>query len=51
MPEIKTEWQKRREKMLADKIDVTAFLVWFIDNYPGSVRTMKTNPEYQFTFK
>ncbi|MEW6506993.1 MAG: hypothetical protein AB1432_04520 [Bacteroidota bacterium] len=26
---LKEEWQRRREKMLADKIDVTAFLVWF----------------------
>ena len=31
--------------MLEDKIDVTAFIVWFIENYPGSVKIMKDNPK------
>lgn len=48
---IKEEWQKRRQKMLADKIDVTAFLVWFVENYPESVRIIREQPEYQFNFK
>jgi predicted glycosyltransferase len=43
-PGIKEQWQQKREKMLADKIDVTAFLVWFIENYPDSQRIMKENP-------
>ncbi|MBK6912289.1 MAG: DUF354 domain-containing protein [Ignavibacteriales bacterium] len=51
MPNLKEEWQKRRMKMLADKIDVTAFMVWFIENYPESVKVMKENPEYQERFK
>ena len=50
-PNIKEEWQKRRAKMLADKIDVTAFMVWFIENYPNSVKVMKENPEYQYRFR
>lgn len=29
----KKEWQKKREKMLKDKIDVTKFMVEFIENY------------------
>lgn len=29
-------FQLRRAQMLADKIDVTAFFVWFIENYPKS---------------
>ena len=33
--------------MLADKIDVTAFLAWFVENYPGSAKIMKENPDYQ----
>ncbi len=33
-PNIKEEWQKRRQKMLSEKIDVTAFMVWFVENYP-----------------
>jgi uncharacterized protein len=48
---IKEEWQERRKKMLEDKIDVTAFMIWFIENYPGSFRIMKTNPDYQYNFK
>jgi len=48
---IKEEWQKRRMKMLSEKIDVTAFMVWFIENYPKSVKVMKENPEYQYRFK
>ena len=49
--DLKAEWQRRRIKMLEDKIDVTAFMVWFVKNYPDSVRIMKENPEYQFNFK
>lgn len=48
---IKEEFQRRRHTMLADKIDVTAFFVWFIENYPESVRIMKENPDYQLRFK
>jgi len=35
MPRIKEEWHRRREKMFNDKIDVTDFLVRFVENYPG----------------
>ena len=50
-PNILDEWQKRRNKMLSEKIDVTAFLVWFVENYPESVKVMKETPEYQYSFK
>ncbi len=51
MPELYHEWQKRRRKMLKDKIDVTAFMVWFIENYPRSVNIIKKYPKYQCNFK
>lgn len=51
LPNIREEWQNRREKMLADKIDVTAFFTWFIENYPESKKIMKENPDYQYNFK
>lgn len=35
------EWQERRAKMLAEKIDVTAFLTWMIENYPASAEEAK----------
>ena len=50
IPNLKEIWQKRRENMLNDKIDVTAFMVWFIENYPESVEQMKINPSYQKHF-
>jgi uncharacterized protein len=51
LPDLETEFENRRKKMLRDKIDVTAFIVWFIENYPESARIMKENPEYQNQFK
>jgi predicted glycosyltransferase len=48
---FKEELKQKREQMLADKIDVTAFLVWFIKNYPQSKKIMKENPDYQYNFK
>lgn len=34
IPNLKEEWQRRRQIMLSKKIDVTAFYTWFIENYP-----------------
>lgn len=51
MPDLKTEWQNRRQKMLSEKIDYSQFLTWFIENYPESQRIMRENPDYQFSFK
>lgn len=48
---IKQEWQKKRNRMISDKIDVTAFMVWFVKNYPESVVIMKQTPEYQYNFR
>lgn len=44
-------FQERRCQMLNDKIDVTAFMVWFVENYPVSEKIMKANPDYQNKFK
>lgn len=51
MPNLKKEWQKRRKNILSNKIDVTAFMLWFVENYPGSIKIMKDNPDYQLRFK
>ena len=40
-PNTKEEYLPKREKMLADKIDVSAFLIWFVENYPASVKEVK----------
>ncbi|OJV33067.1 MAG: hypothetical protein BGO29_14590 [Bacteroidales bacterium 36-12] len=49
--DIKEVFNERRMMMLKDKIDVTAFFTWFIENYPESVKVMKENPYYQYKFK
>lgn len=51
MPNLKEEWQRRRQKMLSEKIDYSLFLTWFIENYPESRKVMQENPDYQFRFK
>jgi predicted glycosyltransferase len=48
---LKKEFQARRQKMLSEKIDVTAFLVWFIENYPESIRMVREEPEIQMRFR
>jgi len=30
---LKNDWKARRDKMLSDKIDVTAWMISFIENY------------------
>jgi predicted glycosyltransferase len=48
---LKDEGKGKRERLNNDKIDVTAFIIWFIENYPDSIRIMKVNPDFQNTFK
>jgi len=40
---LKNKWQKKREKLLNEKIDVTKFMTDFIENYPESFEKWKAN--------
>ena len=51
MPNLNEEWQKRRKKLLNDKVDVTAFWVWFIENYPNSKTMMEDSNNFWQQFK
>lgn len=51
LPDLKGVWQQRRQKMLAEKIDYTRFLVWFVENYPESRKTLMTQPSIQIDFR
>ena len=51
IPNLKEEWQTRRQRMLTEKIDYSRFLTWFVENYPESGKIMKDNPDYQWSFK
>jgi hypothetical protein len=42
---IKLEWQDKRMKLLREKIDVTEFMVGFLENYPRSLSEFKKNPD------
>ncbi|MDD2230061.1 MAG: DUF354 domain-containing protein [Candidatus Cloacimonetes bacterium] len=46
-PSYKKKHEVKREKLLADKIDVTAFMVWFVENYPNSKKEIQ-NPQFDF---
>ena len=50
MPNLKEEWQVRRQKMLSEKIDYAQFLAWFVENYPESQKIMREDPDCQFRF-
>jgi predicted glycosyltransferase len=49
--DLKAEFHKRRDVMIAKSIDVTSFMVWFVENYPESVKVMRETPEYQERFR
>jgi len=40
-PRLKDEWRARRETMLRDKIDVNAFMVRFVEQYPESLEACR----------
>ena len=42
---------ERIKYILRDKIDLTSFLVWFVEQYPNSKLIMQDNPEYEYNFK
>lgn len=45
------DWQEKRAKFLEDKIDVTSFFVWFIENFPQSQRILKDDPTFLLRFR
>jgi len=50
-PNLKKIMLLNKERFLKDKIDVTAFMVWFIENYPESKRIVKEDRMYIQRFK
>lgn len=52
--DIKSVYQERRKKLLADSIDVSSFLIWLFENNPESVKDYFNDPERcmdRFKFK
>jgi len=49
--ELKEEWREKKERMLKEKINVTDFMIWFVENFPISYGKMFKNPDYQYNFR
>ncbi|SDK51146.1 hypothetical protein SAMN04488571_1185 [Methanoculleus thermophilus] len=49
-PDLRKEGKQKATTLVQDKIDVTAFMVWFIEHYPESVDLMKSQPGIQQQF-
>ncbi len=49
--ESKEIYKKRRDEYLKDQIDVTSYMVWVIENYPNSLKTIKEDSTFQERFK
>jgi uncharacterized protein len=45
---VKKDWQVKRLRMLKDKVDVTAFLCWFLEDWPGSMQKVRSMPPGSF---
>lgn len=43
----KDSFQKKRNKMLQDKIDLSLFMIWLFENYPRSIKELK-NSSFSF---
>lgn len=49
-PDLAEEFKMRRKKMLTEKIDVSAYFTWIIENYPESVNILKKDDKFQMRF-
>ena len=49
-PDLRKEGKQKATTLVQDKIDVTAFMVWFIEHYPESIDLMKSQPGIQQQF-
>jgi predicted glycosyltransferase len=49
--DTKGKFKKKRTHLIDDKIDLTAFFLWFIENYPKSITKVMENNNYQYNFK
>ena len=51
LSDARAVYQARRQQMLQDKIDVTKFWTWFLENYPASAVQHAENDEFWQQFK
>lgn len=46
-PGVKDTWKVKRQRLLREKIDVTAFMVWLVENFPDSFNHINDNQPFQ----
>jgi uncharacterized protein len=51
MNNLSSEWQRRKERMLIDKLDITTFLVWLVENHPSSTKRLLHKPDSLMNFE
>lgn len=49
--DAKSIWNQKSARIFEEKINVTEFLVWLVENYPESIQILKNNPDYPDKFK
>lgn len=50
-PGLKQEWKIRTQKMLNDTVDLTVFMTWLYENFPGSIKQFKACPDFKLSFR
>ncbi len=50
-PELKDKSMINADNYINHTINLTDFMVWFVESFPQSFDLMKSNPDYQFNFK
>jgi hypothetical protein len=48
---LKDKSTNNSTNFISDNINVTDFMVWFVENYPESHNIMQKKPDYQFNFR
>ena len=44
---VKEKWKLKSQLLFSDKINVTAFWIWLIENYPKSIKVLEKDPNYK----
>ena len=47
---VKDNNRQKAYDFIKDKINLTKYLIWFLENYPNSSAILARNPEYQYNF-
>ncbi len=50
-PDLKETSTLNADKYFDSTINLTDFMVWFLESYPKSFEVMKSDPDYQYNFK